>query len=358
LFIFDTLIKIYSVSVFKIFFLEFIDTYNKVFIKDFFRIHTGGLIDIYMCLLLNIFNIYIELLTCLDEIGGHIKQFVFVKNVIHCDSPRSWAHFYNPKHSYLYKFIVINKSVLNSDVYLAYILIIKTTFTHQMYLCTENPTGAEAGTGPGAGAVVEAGTGPGAGGKIPDNTENTKLPENLKKPSPYGVEKTPKNSEQPTAGKAQESKCKELEKLRDNRVEFVKELQVHNNMLRKIESAESLDNNLPDKSKDKNGYVMAIKEDYPAFFDEDSGNSSIKESLKDVKEYIRSEKYVLMSEIKKLDSKVKDLNIDSKDNKESSKNLLKRDEPSSDADTHSKPSAKKIYIKDDGDDNNRPGTSS
>lgn len=74
--------------------------------------------------------------------------------------------------------------------------------------------------------------------------------------------------------------------------------------LNEVKSAEKLDKRLPDAAKSSNRHLKEIQEEFPSFFDEDSGNTSTKESLTDVKEYILGEKASLKSELSQLNSEL------------------------------------------------------
>lgn len=152
------------------------------------------------------------------------------------------------------------------------------------------------------------------------------------------------------------SKFKQFSKLREEKYEIVEDIRENKATLKIIESAETLDGKLPEIAKDKNRYLVGIKEEFSSYFDEESGNSSIKESLTEIKEYINSEQMALKSKLDNIESKFKDLNVDStEDNPESSKNPPKRDGSESDAD---KQSDKKRSRTDGGNDNNGSGPSS
>lgn len=152
------------------------------------------------------------------------------------------------------------------------------------------------------------------------------------------------------------SKFKQFSKLREKRSEIVADIRDNNAILKNIQSAETLDKKLPETAKDKNSYLNEIKEEFSSFFDGDSGNSSIEESLTDIKEYINSEQRILKSKLGNIESEFKDLTVDStEDHPESSKNPPKRDGSESDAD---KQSDKKRSRNDGGNDNNGSGPSS
>ena len=156
-------------------------------------------------------------------------------------------------------------------------------------------------------------------------------------------------------GKSPESseKFKIFSELREKKYEIIDEIQDNNGILKSILSAEKLDKKLPETAKDKNRHLSEIKEDFPSFFDEDSGTTSIKEGLDDLKDYIYSEQGSLKSKLKEIESKIKDLTVDSTEDKSETNNPTKRDGIESDADTQQ--SAKKKSRDDDGDDNNGSG---
>lgn len=94
-------------------------------------------------------------------------------------------------------------------------------------------------------------------------------------------------------------------------------------------------------------------QEYSSFFDEDSGNSSIGDSLNQIIDYIKEENTSYKTKLGKLQKEIQYLVTDSKKESESYKNNLKRDMSTSDTDTQNKTDGKKKSLNDDGDDNNR-----
>ena len=136
--------------------------------------------------------------------------------------------------------------------------------------------------------------------------------------------------------------------------ELKEELKDNHDTIKTIELAKKLDQKLPESARGNNRHLNEIKEDFPSFFDEDSGSTSTKESLKQVKEYINSEQSSLKSELAKIDSKIKALTTDTtEDSQESSKNPLNHEESEPHGD--SKPYVKKNPRS--GDGNNGSGGS-
>lgn len=74
-------------------------------------------------------------------------------------------------------------------------------------------------------------------------------------------------------------------------------------------------------AKQNNSHLNELKKEYTTFFDEDSGNSSTKESLDGVKEYVMGEKASLKSELSQINCDIKKLNSA---NTEEDKNTSKR----------------------------------
>ena len=58
---------------------------------------------------------------------------------------------------------------------------------------------------------------------------------------------------------------------------------------KKIEQAEKLDERLPDNHKDSNSHLNDLKEEFPLYFKEESGNNTVKDSLGNLKENTKNE---------------------------------------------------------------------
>lgn len=102
----------------------------------------------------------------------------------------------------------------------------------------------------------------------------------------------------------------EEENEEKNEEENVEENDVHKNVenikneLKEVYDAIKLDKLLPVDKKQKNRHLSDIKENYPSFFDEDSGNTD-KEGLQQVREFLsdelKSHKSQQSSQIKGID---------------------------------------------------------
>jgi hypothetical protein len=104
---------------------------------------------------------------------------------------------------------------------------------------------------------------------------------------------------------------------------------------------------LPDPAKEKNTYFLELKKEYPTFFDEESGNSSVKGGLKDLEEYIESEKKSLQSELSEVNDNINNLIPGLNKNDPESSKSSKRNMVELDAD--GQPSSKKISNSNDKD---------
>ena len=150
------------------------------------------------------------------------------------------------------------------------------------------------------------------------------------------------------------SKFNQFSELNNRKKELTDDFKNNNYVLATIKSAEQLDKKLPEEKKNNNSYINELIVDFPEFFDADSGNTSIDESLKNIRDYITSEQKSLKSELEKVTSDIKNLTLDSTtDDPKSSKRV------GSEFDEDTKPSAKKTSRSDGGNDNNSnpPGTS-
>jgi len=112
----------------------------------------------------------------------------------------------------------------------------------------------------------------------------------------------------------------ELHKSQKNLVDDIKENQ---NILSNIQKAELLDKKLPEQAKHSNRHLNDLKEEFPSYFDEDSGNNTTKESLDDIKEYLKDELKSLNSELDKVSSDLDNMVLDS--NKSSKRSLEDQD---------------------------------
>jgi hypothetical protein len=136
------------------------------------------------------------------------------------------------------------------------------------------------------------------------------------------------------------SKFEEFSDLNSNRKELYDAINEQNSTLKSIRKANKLDSELPEAAKDKNAHFLELKKEYPAFFDEESGNSSVKDGLRDLEQYVKGEKESLLSEFSKVNADIKKLIPESSHNDPESSKASKRNMVESDADDQ--PSAKKI----------------
>ena len=117
--------------------------------------------------------------------------------------------------------------------------------------------------------------------------------------------------------------------------------------LKEVRLAERLDQRLPEPAKENNSHLKELKKEYLAFFDEDSGNASTKESLDDIKEYVKGEKASLKAELSQLDNEIQKLQTS---NNEEDKKSSKRS--ASEVEDNSELSSNKIPRTDDNSSNN------
>ena len=132
---------------------------------------------------------------------------------------------------------------------------------------------------------------------------------------PSFLEKYPTDPSKPDA------KLKEYLDLSSEREEIIDSIKHHNKTLKEVTLAERLYDKLPEAAKHNNSHLKQLQEEYPTFFDEDSGNSSTKESLDDVKKYIMGEKASLKSELSQINTNIQKLHGA---NTEEDKNTSKR----------------------------------
>jgi hypothetical protein len=125
----------------------------------------------------------------------------------------------------------------------------------------------------------------------------------------------------PTDPSKPDPKLKEYLDLSNERKEITDSIKDHNETLKELKLAERLDDKLPEGAKHNNSHLKQLQEEYPTFFDEDSGNSSTKESLDDVKKYVMGEKASLKSELSQINSDIQKLHGA---NTEEDKNTSKR----------------------------------
>jgi hypothetical protein len=144
------------------------------------------------------------------------------------------------------------------------------------------------------------------------------------------------------------SKFEEFSNLRAKKQEIASAINDHNETLTLINLANKLDKELPEPAKKNNSYVKELEKEYPAFFDEDSGNST-KQGLKEIEDYICGEKKSLNSELSRVDHDMKKLLPESDKDNEMSKNPSKR--AVSESDDYTQPSSKKISRSEDNDNN-------
>lgn len=81
--------------------------------------------------------------------------------------------------------------------------------------------------------------------------------------------------------------------------------------MKNINKAIELDKKLPEKAKNANSHLNDLKEEFSSFFNEESGNSTVEESLDEIKEYIKSEQKSLKFELNKLNTDMKNLTLHS-----------------------------------------------
>ena len=125
----------------------------------------------------------------------------------------------------------------------------------------------------------------------------------------------------PTNPSKSDPKLKEYLDLSNERKEILDSIKDHNETLKELKLAERLDDKLPEGTKHNNSHLKQLQEEYPTFFDEDSGNSSTKESLDGVKKYIMGEKASLKSELSQINTDIQKLHGP---NPEEDKNTSKR----------------------------------
>lgn len=125
----------------------------------------------------------------------------------------------------------------------------------------------------------------------------------------------------PTDPSKPDPKLNEYLDLSNQRKEIIDSIRDHNETLKELKLAERLQDKLPEGAKHNNSHLKQLKEEYPTFFDEDSGNSSTKESLEEVKNYVMGEKASLKSELSQINSDIQKLHGA---NTEEDKNTSKR----------------------------------
>jgi len=150
----------------------------------------------------------------------------------------------------------------------------------------------------------------------------------------------------PTDPSKPDPKLKEYLELSSERKEIIDSIKEHNETLKELKLAERLDNKLPEGAKHNNRHLKQVQEEYPTFFDEDSGSSSTKESLDEVKKYVIGEKASLKSELSQINS---DLQKVHGANTEEDKNTSKRS--ASEVDNTSEQSPNKISRTEDSSNN-------
>jgi len=129
----------------------------------------------------------------------------------------------------------------------------------------------------------------------------------------------------------------EFSNLRAQKKDLIAGIKDHEEALKLIDKAEDLDKRLPEVAKKENSYVKELEQDYPAFFDEDSGNTSTNDCLNDVKEYVNEEKKALQSKLSEVNDHIKSLHLDICKKDEQSKTGSKRNISESETDTELPP---------------------
>lgn len=157
------------------------------------------------------------------------------------------------------------------------------------------------------------------------------------------------SGEFPTGSSNRDPKIKELSNLTREKSELISEIKDHDETLELIKKAQQLDKALPEPAKKNNRYVKELEQDYPTFFDEDSGNTSTKEGLNGVTEYVNSEKNSLKSKLSEVNDHMKNIRSEISEQKEETDISSKRN--ISDSDTDVELSSKKIARTDDNTSN-------
>lgn len=80
-----------------------------------------------------------------------------------------------------------------------------------------------------------------------------------------------------------------LRKLNKNLADNEQEQRDKSKEIKEVGQTSVIDDNLPEDQKHKNNAMQVIKEKFPTFFDEDSGNPTDREGLDQVKEYLQDE---------------------------------------------------------------------
>jgi hypothetical protein len=137
----------------------------------------------------------------------------------------------------------------------------------------------------------------------------------------------------------------EFLELRRDKTETVDAINDNKATLEAIKSARTLDGRLPEAAREKNGFLLDLKEEYPAFFDEESGNSSINEGLNDLEKYIQGENKSLGVQLSEINSNIE--NLQSNKNETEAEKVSKRNLDELDADNQ--PASKKISHSNDKD---------
>lgn len=137
----------------------------------------------------------------------------------------------------------------------------------------------------------------------------------------------------------------EFSDLRTEKKDLIADIMDYEETLKLIDKAEQLDKRLPEVAKKSNRYVKELEEDYPAFFDEYSENTSTNECLNGVKEYVSEEKKSLQSKLSEVNDQMKNLHSEISKQDEESKTGSKRSISESETDTEL--SSKKIPRTDD-----------
>lgn len=129
------------------------------------------------------------------------------------------------------------------------------------------------------------------------------------------------------SSKEPNDKYKEFGQLRKEQSEVLNTINNLDEALKNIRSAKKLDKKLPEAVRDTNRHIIDIKDEYPSYFDEESGNT-VQEGLNQVKSYLMDERQSLVSEHNELNSKIKSL-IQSSEESKSEKRKLESDLDSS-----------------------------
>lgn len=151
--------------------------------------------------------------------------------------------------------------------------------------------------------------------------------------SPLNKECSKGSSGTPTKGSSNQSnpesnkssKFEEFSDLRESKKDIEGTINDNKNILGNIQKAEELDKNLPEQAKESNSHINDLKEEFSSFFDKNSGNTTVKESLDEIKEFVEDEQRALKSELEEITGDLNKLVLDSSNqNTSSSSNKRER----------------------------------